>query len=327
LLADGGILPNLKKNKLLYIQIPFLFFWGVCTALWLVSTYKIQCMHAHRIFINGFIWALIKKIYKNIQLICTSHGSDLHTLNWWLIDVIKKWTILQCDQVVVVSSFLQHQLDLLMWYTYPAHILSMGVDEEQFHPNYYDAHIKKKYAITWKFLLFVGRLAPEKWIPDLIASMPLILERYPDTVLLIIGDWPLAAELQEMVHDHWLEKNIFFLWAIPNKVLPAYYATADILIAPSKKESFWLVQVESLCSWTPVITYAWLGSTDIVVDWVNGRLLTDQTQISWAVCALFAQTLYTREQIRSSVVEKFSWNTIAHQYALLFQFTKNKYKT
>ena len=55
LLADGGILPNLKKNKRLYVQIPFLFFFCFGTVLWLISKYKIQVIHAHWIFINGFV--------------------------------------------------------------------------------------------------------------------------------------------------------------------------------------------------------------------------------------------------------------------------------
>jgi len=52
LLADGGILPNLKKNKRLAVQIPFLLFCCFYTAVWLEYRYNIQCIHAHRIFIN-----------------------------------------------------------------------------------------------------------------------------------------------------------------------------------------------------------------------------------------------------------------------------------
>jgi hypothetical protein len=88
-----------------------------------------------------------------------------------------------------------------------------------------------------------------------------------------------------------------------------------------------LVQVEALFSWTPVITYAWLWSTDIVYDAINGKLLTDKTQLPWAICDLFEHTISSRQQIRSSVVEKFCWNTVAYQYALLLESITSKYKT
>lgn len=260
---------------------------------------------------NGFIGALVKKIKKNITLICTSHWSDLHSLGGWMIDRIKKRTIKQCDEVTVVSNYLQWQLNQLMGGEYPAHIIPMGVDEKKFHPNKYDETIKQKYAITWKFLLFVWRLAPEKWISDLIDAMPAVITSFPDIKLLIIWSGPLEFELKKQVEDLCISYNIIFVGAIPNNELPKFFATADVFISLSKKESFGLVLVESLMCDTPVVATGWIWSDDIIIDWENGFLIFDPGQVGKAIQILLWDAT---NEYRKSVVDKFSWEVISEKY-------------
>lgn len=314
-LADGAIMPNLKKNRLLFFQVPFLFVMCFLYTFICIKRHKIVCIHAHRIFINAFVWAVYKTFFnKKIRLLCTSHGSDLHSLHGWVIDTLKRWTIHRCDQVTVVSIYLKKQLDLLMWEVVNAEVIPMGVDEERFHPRYYEEQLKQQYAITWKLLLFVWRLAPEKWLFDILDAMSSIIVKHHDYTLLIVWDWTLREELEAVVIKKGLSKHIIFVWAIPNHELPKFYATADVLLALSRKESFWLVQVESIFSWTPVITTKWLGSDDIVIPWKNGFLidLSVDDGVEKYVDNIFSFPL-EKNMLRDSV-QQFSWTNITKRY-------------
>ncbi len=318
-LADGAILPNLKKHKWLAVEIPFLIiscFWWVRK---LVKKEWITCIHAHRIFSNWFVWALYKRfLNKRIELICTSHGSDLHTLSGGVVDRLKRWTIAQCDKVTVVSQYLKNNLDELMWYTTDAKVISMGVDEEKFHPRYYDENLKKQYGITGKFLLFVWRLAPEKGVEDLLYAMQDIAKNYDDIKLLIIGHGPLFSSLRKTSDRLWLANHVVFVGAIANDELPRYYATADLLIAPSKKESFGLVQLEAIMSWTPVLTNEGLWSVDLVKNWLNGYIVHNYELLE--VCVQTVLTHFQKnkdgmkELIRLSVFDQYSWWSISVKY-------------
>src|SRR3990167_7699194 len=52
---EGGILPNLKKNKLLYIQALSLILFELIAAIKIVKKEKINLIHAHWIIPQGIV--------------------------------------------------------------------------------------------------------------------------------------------------------------------------------------------------------------------------------------------------------------------------------
>jgi len=91
-LCEGGILPNLKKNKFLFFQVPFFLFFAFVNLAKIVKKEKIDIIHAHWIIPQGFISVLYKKLFrkKELKIICTSHGSDLFGLQNPFMKKIKK---------------------------------------------------------------------------------------------------------------------------------------------------------------------------------------------------------------------------------------------
>ncbi len=86
---------------------------------------------------------------------------------------------------------------------------------------------------------FVGRLAPQKNIPLLIAA----LEQLSDVQGVIVGDGELRQELQTLVQSKGLQ-NVQFLGRQPNasEIMPAF----DVLCLPSRFEGLGLVLVEAM---------------------------------------------------------------------------------
>jgi len=119
------------------------------------------------------------------------------------------------------------------------------------------SHIKKKYEIQDKFILYVGTLEPRKNIPRLIqAYRKLILENKIKHQLVIVGKkgWS-YQEIFNMVErlDSNVRKKVIFTGYVPEEELPLLYNAADLFVYPSLYEGFGIPPLEAMACGVPVI--------------------------------------------------------------------------
>lgn len=330
-LADGAILPNIKKNKWLMFMIPFFLIMCFFNIIKLIAKEKIGIIHSHRIITNGFMAALYKKYINNsIILIITSHWWDAFLnkgIMWKIWNYMKRHTYSQIDTLTVVSNSIKElfQAQIIEDHSFPIEVIPMWVDHHLFSTEKYDSEIIKKYDIDGPFILFVWRLAEKKWIKYLIDAMPMIIKKFPKTKCLIVWPWPLESELKNQTNSLWLGESIIFTWAIPNCDLPYYYATSDVFVWPSiiakdgDSEGFWLVFVEAIMSWAPVVWTNLLWIKDIIIQNKNWYLSHEKqsTSVSEWVIRLLNNNL-DRVKVRETVL-KFSWDNISKKYYDLLQ--------
>ncbi|MCK9596042.1 glycosyltransferase [Candidatus Pacearchaeota archaeon] len=252
LAGSGGILPTLKKNPLFFFQVPFFLLGEYLALKRAVQEIKPDVIHAHWIIPQGWIASKIKKKF-DVPYVVTSHGSDIMGLKGFL--GIKKETLENAKRITVVSDSIKKEIikNIDSSLKNKIEIIPMGIDIKLFNPNKKDLSIKKKYNINGPFLLFVGRLAPEKGIDLLINAMPQVIKNNPKTKLLIIGDGTLKNNLKEQVKNLGIEKNIIFIGWVDNKDLPRYYATADLFVCPSLREGSPVSYVEALACGTNIL--------------------------------------------------------------------------
>jgi glycosyltransferase involved in cell wall biosynthesis len=136
------------------------------------------------------------------------------------------------------------------------------------------------------FILFVGRLAEEKGIAQLIAAYDLNPHLPP---LKIAGDGPLRASLEQLVRDRTLSDRIQFLGRQPQAAIFQLMRTAICLVFPSIwYEGFPLTIVEALGCGLPVIVPALGSMAEIVIDGQTGCHFQSQNpqdladKIAWA---------------------------------------------
>ncbi|MCA9487221.1 MAG: glycosyltransferase, partial [Nanoarchaeota archaeon] len=286
-LADGAILPNLKKNKFLFSQIPFFFLAQIFAAKRILKKENIKTIHAHWIIPQGFV-AVVCKIFfvKDCKIIITTHGADifgLKKMNW-----LKKWTLSKASKVTVVSNAIKTEAQKI-GYGNEIDVIPMGVDLTAFSPKKRDLNLREKYgAKKGTLLLFAGRLAEKKGVSYLLDAMPKVLAKYKKAKLLIIGSGPLEKELKAQVRKLKIEENIIFTGSIQNAELPRYYASADIFVGPSivasdgDAEGFGLVFVEAMGSGSLVITTDLPAMQDIVQNKKTGYIVPQKDSISLA---------------------------------------------
>jgi len=122
---------------------------------------------------------------------------------------------------------------------------------------------------------------------------------------LVVGDGPQRAALQAKYPD------AVFVGAKHGEVLARYYASADVLVFPSKTDTFGLVMLEALASGTPVAAYPVAGPLDVLTDPRAAAMAAD---LSSAV----VQAAHKQRTDCRAFAQGFSWARCARQlYAAL----------
>ena len=132
-----------------------------------------------------------------------------------------------------------------------------GVDTELFRPR-----DKGFLGLPRPIATYVGRLAMEKNV-DAFLRMP-----WPGTRL-VIGDGPERARLQATY------PGAVFVGYRYGEDLAAHLAASDVMVFPSRTDTFGLVNLEALACGVPVAAYPVTGPRDIIRDGITGALDED----------------------------------------------------
>src|SRR3989338_75390 len=101
---EGGIIENLKKSFLAKIQVPFLLVSEYFHMARIIKKEKIGFVHAHWILPQGFIAAIIKKIY-NVPFVVTAHAGDIFPIKNTVLKNLVRFSIKSSYYATANSSF------------------------------------------------------------------------------------------------------------------------------------------------------------------------------------------------------------------------------
>ena len=168
-------------------------------------------------------------------------------------------------------------------------VIPHGVDRSRFHPGDQAAARAAIGTRRRHVLAFVGRLQPLK-APDVaVRTLAVLTRRCPDldVELLVVGG-PSGngagepGRLARLASQEGVEGRVRFLPARPNEHLGTIYQAADLLLVPSRSESFGLVALEAQACGTPVLAARVGGLNHAIGDGTTGRLLGSHDPEEWA---------------------------------------------
>ncbi|MEU8470768.1 glycosyltransferase [Streptomyces sp. NPDC029006] len=132
----------------------------------------------------------------------------------------------------------------------------LGVDLEERHPALRDPGLRARHARGDEALLLMcSRLSVEKRPGTALDALEVLLRRGRRAVLVVAGDGPLRARLEQRVRQR--ELPVTFLGHVSDRaVLGALQASADVCLAPGPAETFGLAALEAMACGTPVVASA-----------------------------------------------------------------------
>lgn len=143
----------------------------------------------------------------------------------------------------------------------------------------YEGLPRKRQRQPKPTLLYVGRVAMEKNVFFLLDVLKLIVDKYPDAHLNIIGDGPSSRELLDTARKKGLTDNITLKGYQPRERVIQEYALSDVFVFPSLTETQGLVSIEALMAGTPVVAISARGSAEVLVDGQGARLVPKDVQL------------------------------------------------
>jgi D-inositol-3-phosphate glycosyltransferase len=197
--------------------------------------------------------------------------------------------IVQCADAICVSCA-EEEDQFRLHYGDPRgrlEIIAPGVEHAFFAPgDQAGARGALGFDTDRPLLLFVGRIQPLKG-PD-VAIRALYELGDPTAELVIVGGASGVdgdAETQRahlLVDELGLHDRVRFVEPQPHHILSTYYRAADVVLAPSRSESFGLVALEAAACGVPVVASAVGGLLSLVDDGSTGRLIDGRDPTSYA---------------------------------------------
>ena len=187
------------------------------------------------------------------------------------------------------------------------HTVLNALDASGWDPAIDGSAVRREFAIPTDapVLTSVSRLFSWKGQRELVQAMPAVLERFPETRLLIVGGDELfvhggsfTAELRQLASDLGVEHRVVFTGE--RRDVAQIMAASDVYAMPSFEEPFGVVFLEAMAMRLPVVGID-NGGTPEVVEHGRSGLLSPP----WDVPALATNitTLIAHAELRTEMGE------------------------
>ena len=281
------------------------------------------CIHAHNAFPDGA--AVVKAFGGSIPVVVTVHGSDINhfamkpSLKPGIMDALNRVSCILC-----VSSALERtirEIGVIVKTT----VIPNGVDTALFAPGEKEGACRMLNLDPHRLrILFAGNFVPVKGIEYLIKSMPLVLRKFPDCELVLVGARPGISDRKlygPVIAEAGIGHTVCIVERVPRETLPVWIRASDIVAVPSIREGFGLIAAEALACGRPVVATRSGGPEDIIEPG-QGVLVppADSEAFGNALISVFeGEDIHGPESLTDSVQRRFSYENIARSIVKVYE--------
>ena len=270
--------------------------------------FDFDLIDAHYFYPDGVAAAMLAR-YFNKPLVITARGSDITLFPGYALPRRQiLWAARRADAVITVCNALRDEVVAMGIDADRVVSLRNGVDLQLFRPT-------ERTANPMFTLLAVGHLVPVKAQDLIIGALPLL----PDVRLVLAGDGPDRAKLENLARELKVSDRVTFLGAVPQAQLRGHYGSADALVLSSSREGWANVLLEAMACGTPVVASRVYGTPEVVAAPEAGVLMRERSYqgVADAVNALRAN--YPDRAATRRYAERFSWDDTTEGQIRLFE--------
>lgn len=173
-----------------------------------------------------------------------------------------------------------------------------------------------------KIAMFVGRLAPQKRVTDLIWAMQLLRQADPRAYLVIVGEGPLRNSLEDFTREVEVTRHVRFLGHRSDAASLLHHA--DAVWLASEFEGMSNSLMEAMACGRPIVASAIPPNQELIHHGENGYLvnLGDSagfTQYTFKLWNEPDQAMLLGSAARSKIESEFSVSQMVSSYADLYR--------
>jgi len=202
------------------------------------------------------------------------------------LKALRTWWTLKADQLIVPSHYLARWI--VQWGVSAERIVVIYNGLEPFD-RIQPAEVPLQTPVK---VVTVGRLIPLKRVDKVMEAVA----KCDGVGLVIVGEGSERRQLEELLRAYNLANRVYFAGQRSKAETLALMAACDLFVLNSTHEAFPHVLLEAMSLGLPVIVTAVGGTTEIVQDGENGRLIppAEDGKLSEALLKLVASPLERR---------------------------------
>ncbi len=164
--------------------------------------------------------------------------------------------------------------------------------------------------------------APLKGVRYLLEAFAILLEKYPDLELILVGKMHSGGNTEQLINDLKLTASISFVSGISTSELVKMYAQATLVVVPSVYEGFGLPAGEAMACGLPVVSTDGGALPEIVGDSAVVVPTRDAKALANAALRLLGKPSLREEmgaKARNHIKQCFSWEACAAKMTKYYQ--------
>jgi len=285
---------------------------------------KLDLLHCHYAIPHSVSAFLAKSMLHPhpLPVVTTLHGTDITLVGADRSYLpITRFSIERSDGVTAVSHYLKKVTLETFGIQNNIEVIHNFVNCELYKAESRPQLRARFAAHGEKILIHLSNFRPVKRTGDVVEIFLRVQQQLP-AVLLMVGDGPDRSSAERLAHQHGIQSKVRFLGKRDN--IEELIGAADLLLLPSRNESFGLAALEAMACQVPVVASRVGGLSEVVTDGKDGFLvdlydIETMAARSLEILSDDQRRLEMGRQGRESAQARFCSDKIIRQYEDYYQ--------
>ncbi len=250
-----------------------------------ISKLDLDIIHTQTEFPLGFLGKLISTTH-GIPMVHTYHTmyeDYVHYIGGGHLispEMAREFSSMFCNAAMDVIAPTRKTEQLLKSYgvTKPISIIPTGINTSHFRKDRFDPAeiLELRHSLGLEadtpVIISIGRIAKEKSIDVVISALPKLLEKLPNTKMVIVGEGNEIENLNAYAHSIGVGDHVMFLGGKPWDEIGKYYQLGNVFCSASVSETQGLTFAEAMAGGIPVVAKKDECIENIITDQKTGLL-------------------------------------------------------